>query len=102
MSKCIITASQTWCLVRYLPLLIGDLIPEDDEYWDHFLQLLTIMDYVFAPTTTEAIIDYIAVQVEDFLVEFKRLYPDRPLTPKLHYAVHLAKWMKRYNLSVVL
>ena len=26
-----IIASEVWCLGRFLPLLIGDLVPEDDE-----------------------------------------------------------------------
>ena len=28
-------ASEMWCLGRYLPLLIGDLIPDDDEHWEN-------------------------------------------------------------------
>lgn len=90
------TAAQMWCLGRFLPLLIGHLVPEDHLFWDNFLQLLTIMDYVFAPCTTADKADFVAMLVEDFLTDFKDLYPERRLIPKMHYMVHLPSFMKRY------
>ena len=44
-------ASKMWCLGRYLPLLFGDVVEPDDVFWQHYLDLLTIMDYIFAPGT---------------------------------------------------
>lgn len=70
------TATQMWCLGRFLPLLIGHLVPEGDIFWDNFLMLLTIMDYVFAPVTSADKADYVAMLVEDFLMDFKDLYPE--------------------------
>ena len=92
----LVTATQMWCLRRFLPLLIGHLVPEGNSFWDNFLMLLTIMDYVFAPVTTADKADYIAMLVEDFLTDFKDLYPERRLIPKMHYMIHLPSWMKRY------
>ena len=91
---CLYTASQMWCLARYLPLMIGDVIPQDDDHWENFLVFLDLMDYVFAPTTTPEKIAYVAVLVEDYLTEFSHLY-ERRLTPKMHYLVHLSTWMTR-------
>ena len=59
--------------------------------------LLTIMDYVFAPVTTADKADYVAMLVEDFLVDFRDLYPERRLIPKMHYMIHLPSWMKWYG-----
>ena len=84
-----------WCLARFLPLIIGDKVPEEDEYWMHFLKLLDIVDYVFAPLTTPDKAAYIAVLMEDFLTEFSSLYPDRSLTPKMHYMIHIPSWIER-------
>ncbi len=81
--------------MRYLPLLIGDLVPKDDNHWEHFLCLLTIVDFVFAPITTKDTITYLEVLIEDFLHEFRELYPNRPLTPKMHYMLHIPSWMFR-------
>ena len=90
-------ASQTWCLGRFLPLLIGDLIPEGDEHWENYLQLMTIIDYVFAPSTNEGYIAYLRMLIEDFLTDFHELYPERRLTPKMHYILHIPTWMQRYH-----
>ena len=88
----LLAATQMWCLGRYLPLLVGHLVPEGDLNWDNFLLLLTIMDYVFSPVTTSDKADYVAVLVEDFLMEFKDLYPERRLIPKMHYMPTWMKW----------
>ena len=92
-----ITATQTWCLARVLPLLVGDLVPEGHEHWENFLQLVTIMDYVFGHVTSPSLADYLGVLIEDFLIEFRRLYPERQLTPKMHYIIHLPSWIKRFT-----
>ena len=81
-----------WCLGRFLPLLIGDFISDDYQY----LTYLEIIDEVFAPITSPERADYVGMLIEDFLEEFKLLYPDRPLTPKMHYLVHIPTWMKKY------
>jgi len=85
------------CLARFLPVLIGDLVPEGDEDWDHFLQLMEIMDYIFSPQTTSASISFLRVIIEDYLTEFKQLYLERRLTPKTHYMIHIPSWMSRYG-----
>lgn len=45
-------ATQAWCLARLLPLIIGKEVPMDDEYWENYLLLLEMLDYIFAPTLT--------------------------------------------------
>ena len=39
-------------------------------------------------TTSSARCDYLAMMIEDFLVDFKELYPERPLTPKMRIFQH--------------
>ena len=53
------------------------------------------MEYTFAPVITTDKLDYLQMLIQDFLIEFTQLYPDRPLTPKMHYLVHMPSWMKR-------
>ena len=88
-------ASQAWCLGRFLPLLIGDLIPEGNENWRAFLMFLKIMEYTFAPVITVDKLDYLQTLIQDFLIEFTHLYPEQHLTPKMHYLIHIPTWMKR-------
>ena len=80
-----------WCLGRILPLLIGHLVEEDDDNWNNFLAILT---FIFAPLITPDKTDLVAVLVQDFLFDFKELYPTRNLTPKLHYMIHMPSWIK--------
>lgn len=87
-----------WCLVRYIPLLVGDLVQEDDENWDNFLNLLKIVEYVFARVTTLDKTTYLELLIEEFLTDFTQLYPHRPLTPKMHYLIHIPTWIRRYVL----
>lgn len=53
------TASETWSLARMLPLIIGDLVPEDNPYWKLFLLLLDILDLVMSPKSTPAVASYL-------------------------------------------
>ena len=83
-----------WCLARVLPFVIGEFVAEDDDHWSNFLNLLTVMDFVFAPTTTVDKANLVAVLIQDFLADFKELYPDVNLIPKMHYMIHMPSWMK--------
>ena len=81
-----------WCLLRLLPLLIGDLIPEDCKYWLNFLKLLKIIDIIFAPETTNGLAGYLAELIEDHHTTFTQLY-SRPVTPKFHHMLHMPQWI---------
>ena len=77
--------------------MIGEYIPEGNEKWQLFLTMLTIIDYVFAPKTTSDIVAYERTLINDYLTEFKRLYPDCNIIPKQHYMVHIPEWIERYK-----
>lgn len=49
------TASQVWCLLRTLPLIIGEYIPEKDDMWAIFLMLRDITELLFCPVMTESL-----------------------------------------------
>ena len=70
-------------------------MPESDRNWKVYLIFLKIMEYTFAPVITTDKLDYLQMLIQDFLIEFTHLYPGRPLTPKMHYLVHMPSWMKR-------
>lgn len=38
-----------WTLGRFLLLVVGHFIPENNEYWINYLRLLEIMSTVFGP-----------------------------------------------------
>ena len=71
-------------------MLVEDLVHDDDERWVNFMKLLTIMEYSLAPVTTVDKTSYLEILIEEFLVGFVRLYPGRPLVPKMH----LPMWIR--------
>ena len=83
----IFIATQMWCLARHLPLLIGDLVPEEDPYWQNLLNLLRIEEILFVPVSSVALAAYAAVLIQEYLQTFKELY-SRNVIPKQHYMVH--------------
>ena len=55
------------------PLLVGDLVPEDDANWENFLTLLKIEEIVFAPKTSVQLAAYLDILVGEYLEDFKSL-----------------------------
>ena len=75
--------------------MIGNRVPEDDSKWELFLDLLTILDYVFAPSTNLDIVAYVRLLIGYHLTRFRELYPDCTIIPKQHYMIHIPEWMER-------
>lgn len=47
-----LNAIQSWCLLRNMPLIFGDLVQGDNEYWHLLMLLLQIVNIVFSPILT--------------------------------------------------
>ena len=85
-----------WTLARLLPVMIGQYIDEDDKHWNHFLQLLEIMEYTFSPTVLPTTPAHLKVIIESNLTSYQELYPDSTFTPKMHYIVHIPQYLYMY------
>lgn len=92
------TASEMMTLVRLFPLMVGDLIPESDEVWKFFLDLIELIDLVLMFHTSADTIDRIRELVKlhntNFITLFteydrksKQFVPVK-LKPKMHLLVH--------------
>lgn len=82
------SASQMWCLLRILPILLGDKVPRGNQHWELFLLLRRIMDIAFAREITETMIAHLRIYIEDHHSLFRKLFPTLRLTPKHHFIVH--------------
>ena len=80
-----------WALARFLPLVIGHLIPEDDEHWENFLCLLDIMDILFAHNIASGACGYLEALIDDHHSTFLELYPHAPITMKMHSILHMPR-----------
>jgi hypothetical protein len=66
-------AVQVWCLLKYLPLIIGEFVPCDDENWLFLLHLSELVDLIFAPKFTIGTVSYLRELIADHLQQFKQL-----------------------------
>ena len=81
-------AMQMWTLARFLPLAIGHIVPEGNEYWENFLHLLDIMDVLFARCIPTELCGYL---ISDHHSTFRSLYPNVSITLKMHSMVHMPR-----------
>ena len=72
-SSIFFVASECWTLSRFLPLLIGDLVPEDDNHWQLFLLLLKIVNFVMSPRSTHDIAAYTRDLIAEHHTSFNSL-----------------------------
>lgn len=83
-------AAQCWCLIRFLPVIIGDLITsvEHKKYWELLLQLLEIMSYAFCRTFSDASLQVMDRKIVSHHKLFRNLFPDKRIIPKHHFMCH--------------
>jgi len=78
-----------WFMGRVLPLIIGDLVPDDDERWLNFSLMMDIVDLLFAPVISDDKVAYLSVLISDHHSTFVDLYPEHSVIPKMHFMVHM-------------
>ena len=83
-----------WLLGRLLPLMVGQYVPEEDDHWQCYINILRILTLATAVEVTDDTIATLAQLVEDYLHQMNLLYPNS-ITPKMHYLLHLPDQMKR-------
>lgn len=83
-------AAQAWCLIRFLPIILGDLIQTEDQlkFWELILKLLECMSYIFCRNFSEATIISLKTSVIKHHYLFKQLFPEKKLIPKHHFMCH--------------
>ena len=79
-----------------LPLMIGYFIPDDDEHWQLFLQMMDIVDHLFSPKLSAEHATYVATLICEHHEEFSRLYPHRSIIPKMHFMIHMPRLIREY------
>ena len=84
-----IIAAQMWNLAVYLPLMVGEKIPLEDNEWECYLTLLDILQICMAKILSVDLINYLTALIEIHLRLFKDCYPTVNIIPKQHYMVHL-------------
>jgi len=80
-----------WLLGRILPIVIGDLVPEGDPHWENYLIMMRITDILFSQRSSEDLIGYLSQKIFLHHTQFKDLYPNESVIPKMHFMVHMPR-----------
>ena len=74
-------ATQNWCLIRLLPVIISDVIKSDDPVWQLFLLLHDIAEMASAPKIKDSDIAYLAVVINEYLLDRLSCFPNEKPKP---------------------
>ncbi|KAJ8685014.1 hypothetical protein QAD02_020807 [Eretmocerus hayati] len=85
------SASEMLCLVRYLPLMIGDLIPAGNVHWKLFLYLTKIAGIMTSPKISRSELISLEKLIEKHNSLYFSLYGH--LKPKMHFLLHYIRIM---------
>lgn len=81
------TAAETECLVRHFGIIIGDLVPRGNAFWNLYLSLKEIAEVVFAFKLPKNIGPYLKVLIEEHLSMYTKL-TGKNIKPKSHFITH--------------
>ncbi|CAN7950584.1 unnamed protein product, partial [Ixodes hexagonus] len=84
------------CFV-FFSLLVGDVVPKDDDAYSVYLTLRRNVDIVCAPQLTTNTIPYLKVLVSDFYSAFTQVFPEVNVIPKMHYLIHYPRLIRLYG-----
>ncbi|XP_055914184.1 uncharacterized protein LOC129947585 [Eupeodes corollae] len=88
------TAREMLTFTMYLPLMIGDLIPSDDEVWLFFLELIDITDLILSFEVTELVTSSLQSKIKHHNEQYVKLFLDN-LKPKFHFLTHYPTIMQK-------
>ncbi|GFY70310.1 PC4 domain-containing protein [Trichonephila inaurata madagascariensis] len=93
-------SSQMWVLMRILPLLIGDKVPYNNDFWNLYLLRLTIIDTLMAPVISLPETYALAENIADHHKLFLIFSPNTHLTPRMLFALHYPRIIRQLGLPV--
>lgn len=88
------SASEMMSLIYYLPLAVGDLIPDDDAVWNFLLVLVQIVEIVLDRSVNENLICHLESLIVAHNIDYVKLFKDN-LKPKHHFMIHYAHVMRQ-------
>lgn len=89
-------AHENWNLLRLLPFIIGDLIPEAEPAWLVLLDLKEIVELAVAPLHNKETIAYLDCKITEHRDRFLELFPAR-LLPKHHFLEHYPQMIECFG-----
>jgi hypothetical protein len=90
-----LNAIQSWCLLRNTPLIFGDLVDQNNSYWNVIMLLIQIVNIVFSPVITDGMTYYLKHLISDHHKLFKLVFTDKRLIPKHHLMIHYPRCIRK-------
>ncbi len=87
---------ENWTIIRLLPLILHNKVPEDDEFFEMLLYLKDIVEIAFAPVVDEGVLSVF----DDLIQNHKKLFLNisgLKLKPKHHYLEHYPELMRCFG-----
>ena len=79
---------ENWTLLRLLPLIIGEVVPENDSAWSVILELKDIVEILVSSSFTEESLSYLEAKIFEHRKLLIEVFPDVKLKPKHHFLEH--------------
>ena len=89
-------AHENWNLLRLLPFIIGDLIPEAEPAWLVLLDLKEIVELAVAPFHNKETLAYLDCKITEHRDKYLELFPAR-LLPKHHFLEHYPQMIECFG-----
>ena len=80
---------QSKLFLRLLPCLFSNSVDQSSAYYTFLIQIIEICQIVFSPVISKGTVTTLEGQIEKHLKLFKQLFPNKNITPKQHYGVHI-------------
>lgn len=91
-----LSSSEMLCLFRYFGLMVGHLIPANDEVWLYFLKLQEIVYMCMSPVFYHGWDLYLKVLIQEHHEMYLRLFNDT-LKPKHHMMIHYPRLIRLHG-----
>ncbi|XP_036419954.1 uncharacterized protein LOC118803580 [Colossoma macropomum] len=88
---------ENWTLLRLLPLMIGDKIPEKEKTWQILLDLKDIVELLATSQFSNETLCYLESKISDHRSLLKEVFPDFHLLPKHHFLEHYPEVIRRFG-----
>lgn len=93
-SRLKMSAREMWTFVHFFSLMVGDLIPCDDEVWEFYINFLKMIDILLSYSLTESSISLLQQLIKIHNEKYVFLFNDT-LKPKFHFLVHYPTIIKQ-------
>lgn len=90
-------AHENWSLLRFLPFLVGSLVPEDEPAWLVLMDLKDITELIVAPVHSDDSLAFLESKITEHRQRYKELFPDIKLLPKHHYLEHYPQMIRLFG-----